>query len=139
MERRRELNRRSARLAQQRQRRRRAAVAGLAVLLVAVVGLGTFAIVNREPNATTTYTLTSPIVESPTTDLTISNAPSTYHLTYKIETKGAEGIDTSTEDVTVRRPFDGIVVAKADAPPGGAEQWHAISNLGIYSDTTAAR
>ena len=37
----------------------------------------------------------------------------------------------------MRRPFDGLVVSKDGEPPGGTEQWHALSNFGIYSDTTA--
>jgi hypothetical protein len=138
IDRRRELTRRRARQEAQRRRRKRAAVSALAVLIIAVAGIGTFVVVNRgSGKSTPNYTLTSPIVASPTTDLSISNAPATYHLTYKVDTTGAEGVSTSTEDVTVQRPFNGIVVAKGGVPPGGTEQWRAVSNFGLYSDTTA--
>jgi hypothetical protein len=107
-------------------------------LVIAVAGGGAFVVVNHgSGKSTPTYTLTSPIVEAPATDLSISNAPATYHLTYKVDTTGAEGVSTSTEDVTVQRPFNGIVVAKAGAPPGSTEQWRAVSNFALYSDTTA--
>ena len=79
-------------------------------------------------------TLTSP---RPARSFSISAPPATYNLTYKIDTLGDEGQTTATEDVTIRRPFDGAVYSRDGAPPGGTEQWHAISNFGLYSDTTA--
>ena len=106
----------------------------LAVVLVA--GAATFAI-TRSGGSTEKVTLTSPTVSVGDGLITISTPPSTYNLTYRIETFGDDGQSTTTEDTTVRRPFDGSVASKEGEPPGAAEQWHALSNFGVYSDTTA--
>ena len=104
--------------------------------MVAVAGT-TFLIIRSRGGGSTEISLTAPEVSDPSTVISIDTPPSMYTLTYKIDTVSGDSQTTNTEDITVRRPFDGLVVSKTGAPPGTDEQWHAQSNLGIYSDTTA--
>jgi hypothetical protein len=136
VERRHEQQRRASRAQSRRRRNRTIGIAVLAVVLVAAVGGLTLALVTRD-SETSKVTLTAPLISDPASPITISAPPATYSLTYKIDTYGGEGQTTATEDITIRRPFDGSVQSKAGEPPGGAEQWHALSNFGVYSDTTA--
>jgi hypothetical protein len=120
-------------------RQRRTRIIAIVAAGVLVVGAVTFAVVRTVGGGGSPgkVTLTSPTVAVGNDLVTINTPPTTYNLTYKIDTYGDEGQSTATEDVTVRRPFDGLVVSKDGDPPGGTEQWHALSNFGIYSDTTA--
>lgn len=137
IDRRRDQRRRVTDLEVRYRRRRRSTIVALAALVVLAVGASTFLIIRSRSGGTTKITLTAPEVSVGDNVVTINAPPSMYTLTYKIDTTGDAGVTTNTEDITVRRPFDGSVVSKADAPPGGAEQWHALSNFGLYSDTTA--
>ncbi len=109
----------------------------MAALVVLAVGASTFLVIRSRSGGSSEVTLTSPEVSVGDSVVTIDAPPSTYTLTYKIDTYGAEGQTTNTEDFVIRRPFDGAVTSKVGAPPGTEEQWHALSNFGLYSDTTA--
>lgn len=122
-----------------RRRRRRITLAAVAgVVVVAVVGGTAFAVLGSRGGSTTAIGLTSEVVDEPAANLTVTAPPSTYQITYRIDTYTDETPTTTTESITIRRPFDGFVSSKTGAPPGTDEQWHAVSNLGSYSDTTAA-
>jgi hypothetical protein len=140
IERRRQQQRRAGRTerrGRRQQRNRRIGFIVLAVLAVAAVVGVTLAVVRRG-GSSSKVTLTSPLVSNQSSAVTISAPAAVYNLTYKIDTYGDQGQTTTTEDITVRRPFDGVVYSKEGAPPGGAEQWHAVSNFGMYSDTTTS-
>jgi hypothetical protein len=140
IDRRREHQRRISNAEQRWRRQQRNRKIGLVALVVVVVGgvaAATLAVVRRGGGGSSAITLTSPLVSDQSTVISISAPPATYNLTYKIDTHGDEGQTTATEDVTIHRPFDGAVYSREGAPPGNAEQWHAISNFGLYSDTAA--
>lgn len=46
---------------------------------------------------------------------------------------GALGVVTSTESFNVERPFRTRIASRAGAPPGGAQQWAIVSDLGVSS------
>ncbi len=128
---------RTVRLEASRQRRRkliRLAAVSLAVLVVAA-GV-TFVLVQRA-NAPQHYSLTSEVVSDSPGPATVANPPGAYEIIYRSESTSSDGTTTTTMDTTVQRPFNGRTVSKADAPPGTAEQWRAMSQVGLYSYTAA--
>ena len=71
--------------------------------------------------------------------LAITEASTAYTVTYRVETYPEDGTDTvTTQDFAIRRPFDSRIVSKADAPPGGTEQWSISTSLGLYQQSTQA-
>jgi hypothetical protein len=139
VEQRREAARRQARRDAQR-RRRRLVVIPLAVAVVLLAGGGIFALVQRGGGGgTTQYSLTSELAAGAYGDFAISTTPAAYHLVYKVDNfgSGENGQDTTTQEYTVRRPFDAHLVARKGAPPGTDEQWSLIWNLGKYGQTTS--
>src|SRR5438067_2482373 len=118
VDRRRERYRRAARLEQQRRRRRRIGLGALAIVAVAAIGAAVVVVVDRQSGSSGHYSLTSTVVADPGGPITISNAPAAYSLTYQIDTYGDEGQSTSTENISVQRPFNGFVVSKEGPPPG---------------------
>jgi hypothetical protein len=139
VEQRREAVRRQARREAQRRRRRRIGIP-LAVALVLLAGAGAFALVERGGGGSTPdYALTSALAPSSDTPFTISTTPAAYHVVYKVDTakSGESGQDTTTQEYTVRRPFDAHLVAKSGAPPGTDEQWSLAWSMGKYSQTTS--
>jgi hypothetical protein len=105
------------------------------VLLVA--GGVTYLLVRDTGGGTANVTLTSPVVTNPTGQFAISTVPTAYNVVYRFDSYGSSGTNTTTEEFTVQRPFNGKVVAKSGAPPGTDRQWQATSNFGLYESTTA--
>jgi hypothetical protein len=140
VEQRREAIRRQARRETQRRRRRRIGIP-LAAVVVLLAGAGTFALVDRGGGGTPDFALTSALsTTSSDTPFTISTVPAAYHVVYKVDTAksgGESGQDTTTQEYTVRRPFDAHLVSKAGAPPGTDEQWSLIWSMGKYGQTTS--
>jgi hypothetical protein len=138
VEQRREAMRRQARRDAQRRRRRRIGIP-LAVVVVLLAGGGVFALLERGGGGTPDFALTSALAPTSATPLTISTTPAAYHVVYKVDTakSGESGLDTTTQEYTVRRPFDAHLVAKSGAPPGTDEQWSLVWSMGKYSQTTS--
>jgi len=140
VEQRREAVRRQARRDSQRRRRRRIGIP-LAVIVVLLAGGGIFALVARGGGGgTPDYTLTSALAPASDTPFSISTVPAAYHVVYKVDTAksgGETGQDTTTQEYTVRRPFDAHLVSKSGAPPGTDEQWSLVWSMGKYGQTTA--
>jgi hypothetical protein len=136
--RRRERARRSARL-EAKKRRRKLIVRGSAIVLVLLmVGAGLSIFFVHKANEPTVYTLNSPISPTQDGDISVTSPPAAYHITYQVESHADDGsVTTSTEDFTVRRPFDSAAVGKDGAPPGTTQEWAAMSNFGLYSDLSA--
>ena len=75
--------------------------------------------------------------------LAITSAPSAFGIRYRIETYptseadgGGKGPAVTTEDVMVRRPFDGRIVEREGEPPGERLQLDLRSVLGRRGDYT---
>lgn len=87
--------------------------------------------------------LRAEVVDKKAGALAITTAPTAFRIRYQIETsptgetKGSKPALT-TEDVTVRRPFDGRVVEREGAPPGNALQLDIRSMLGLRGDYSKA-
>jgi hypothetical protein len=138
-ERRRQFASRSARYEAQRRRRRRVLWASIGVVILLVAGGVTFLVLRDTGGSgeAVNATLTSPVVSQPASPFSISTVPTAYHVVYKIDTSGAQGNQTMTEDMTIQRPFNSKIVTKSGPPPGTTEQWTASSNLGLYADTSS--
>lgn len=137
--RRQEAAREAAATASKRKRHRAIVRASIAAVLVLALAGGTTAIVlatsgSSEP---TEASLTAPTVPVATGTLSITDPPTAYAITYKLESTADDGsTTTATETFEVRRPFDARVTGLSGPPPGTDKQWQAITNLGLYSDMT---
>ena len=139
--RRQEAARRAAEADARRRRRRRFTRVGVAMLALLAVAGGTLALVSATTGGSDTpaaVTLNSPIVSDPTSAFAITDPPTAYAVTYRIDAVNSEtgATTTSTETFEVQRPFNARITGLAGAPPGTDQQWQAITNLGLYSDTT---
>lgn len=138
VERRRQLVRKHARGERRVRRRRlivRASASGLVLVVVAVV----VTVLVVRSGGPTHVTLTGTIVDNkPTGTFSISSSPAAYTAQYRLDSYDEKGkATTTTQDYTIRRPFDAKIVAKIGAPPGGTENFSIIGTLGLYSQTSA--
>ena len=70
--------------------------------------------------------------------LPIAAAPAAYHAVYRAEVYKESAVTVSTEEVLVRRPFDGRVAIREGEPPGSAGQFEGRSTFGVYANYTEA-
>lgn len=103
------------------------AVAVVAVIVAIVIARGGDAAVSADPS------LAAPLAADQDGDWAISEVPSAFRIVYRHDQYSASGATTTTEEHTVRRPFESVVVTKADAPPGGDVQQTVINNFGTFS------
>jgi hypothetical protein len=68
--------------------------------------------------------------------LPIAAAPAAYHAVYRAEVYKESAVTVSTEEVWVRRPFDGRVTIHQGEPPGTAKQFEGRSTFGVYANYT---
>lgn len=119
-----------------RQRRRRilASAGGAAVLIVGVI-----VFVRSRPESAVSKSMIAALVERADGALAITEEATAYKVTYRVDAYSEDGTDTvTTQDFAIRRPFDSRIVSKADAPPGGEEQWSVTSAIGSYQQSTQA-
>jgi hypothetical protein len=117
-------------------------VGGVVVLLalVAAVLAGLDVAGRSGSSSTPEVALTSELVSSTGALSPITAAPNAYRVVYRVETYDDQGkANASTEEVLVRRPFDGRITSKAGEPPGGAVQWTLTNSLGLVADATAGQ
>lgn len=87
--------------------------------------------------------LRAALVDKKATALAITSPPTMYRVRYHIEsyptgeTKGSKPAST-TEDVTIRRPFEGRIVEREGTPPGTKLQLDIRSVLGLRGDYSQA-
>lgn len=125
-------------------RRRRRKRRLLAVLCVLVVGAPVgFAGWKRATAPPPPPKLRAQVVAQKGGVLAASSPPAAYRTRYKVETyptgqtKGSKPAVT-TEEVTVRRPFEGRIVEREGVPPGNALQLDIRSTLGLRGDYSKA-
>lgn len=117
-------------------RRRVAAIVGSVAALVAVAVAVVVVVVTRggdDAKPTVAPTLTAPLAASQDDPWTLADPPSAYRIVYRRDQSGPSGTVTTTEEHTVRRPFESLLVSKAGAPPGGALQTTVIGDRGTVS------
>lgn len=62
----------------------------------------------------------------------VESTPRTYRIVYRVENRGGGDLVVETEEVTVRRPFDGRVVDRSGEPPGDDEQSVTVTRFGFF-------
>ncbi len=62
----------------------------------------------------------------------VRSTPQTYRIVYRVENRGGGDLVVETEEVTVRRPFDGRVVDRAGEPPGDNQQSVTVTRFGFF-------
>lgn len=107
-----------------------AVIGGAAVLLVAVI-----VFVRSRPEPAVSKSMIAALVEGADGALAITDGPGSYSVTYRVETYSDGSGTVTTQDFAIRRPFDSRIVSKADAPPGGDEQWSVTSSIGRYQQS----
>ena len=117
------------RRARQRRRLKIGAVALVGVIVVVLAGVALWP--DDDPPD---LALHGELVSETGSLLPISAPPATYKVVYRSE--GIVDGDTTvfTEEVTVRRPFDGRVVVRTGAPPGAGVQYDITSVIGRSVD-----
>ena len=68
--------------------------------------------------------------------LPITAAPAAYHAVYRAEVYKESAVTVSTEEVWVRRPFDGRVTIHEGESPGTAKQFEGRSTFGVFANYT---
>lgn len=121
--------------AARRAHRRKRQLQGLAVfVVVALAGTGAGFLLLRGGGSPSKALRSKKV--SATGRLAIAALPTTYHAVYRAEAYSGSKATVSTEELTVRRPFDGNVAIREGAPPGQAGQFAGRSTFGLYANYT---
>jgi len=118
-------------------RRRRRLIGGAAFTAFAVVA-GTVGYLALREEKGPSRELRAERVPGATGALAMSATPASYRAVYRVEAYQGTEVTESTEEVSVRRPFDGRVEIREGAPPGGAAQFSGRSTFGTYANYTEA-
>lgn len=115
-----------------RRRVRRRVLAGLGA--VAVVASAVVAGVVLWPEHLPSASLRAAVVPGATGRLGVTAPPTTYHAVYRVETWGQGKSAVATQEIFVRRPFDGRVVIRDGEPPGTSVKFDARSSYARYGN-----
>jgi hypothetical protein len=105
-------------------------------MLLLVLAVGVLVVPDDDSDAAADVELRGELVAEGAGVLPITASPASYHLSYRAERIDGDDVQVFTEELTVRRPFDGHIVVRAGEPPGGDVQLDATSVLGRSADTT---
>ena len=122
----------SARRASRRRRRLKGAAIFAAVGVVA----GTMGFLALREEDGPSLDLRARRVEGARGPLAMTATPASYRAVYRAEAFQGPEVTESTEEIRVRRPFDGRVEIREGAPPGGAGQFAGRSTFGTYANYT---
>jgi len=117
-------------------RRRLKALAGM--VAVAVVVGGVVFLVRRGGDGGPSAELRAERVPGATGALPVSDLPASYRAVYRVESYEASEVTVSTEEVAIRRPFDGRVAILDGEPPGGTARFEGRSTFGVYANYSDA-
>lgn len=118
-----------------RRRRRQKVLAGLASVVVLAGAVAAYLVLRPDP-VVPPPALRSAIVKEPGGVLPVTPGPATYRAMYRVEAYDTASPTVSTEEISVRRPFDGRVVIHEGEPPGAAVQFDGRSTFGTYVNAT---
>lgn len=119
-------------------RRRRSLKALAGVVAAAVVISGVVFLVRRGGNDGPSAGLRAAKVGGAAGALALSPLPAAYRAIYRAESYEGGTTTVSTEEVAVRRPFDGRVDIREGEPPGGTARFEGRSTFGVYANYTDA-
>jgi len=110
-----------------------------AVVAVALVVTGVTVLLRRDGGGQApSADLRAEVVKGVTGALGVSSAPTAYRAVYRAENYEASTVTVSTEEVAVRRPFEGRVAIRDGEPPGGAIRFEGRSAFAEYANYTDA-
>lgn len=118
-------------------RRKRQLKGTAAFLAVAAAGTGVF-FAARGGDDAPSRELRAKKVPGASGRLPIVPVPTAYHVVYRAEAYDGSDVTVSTEDVTIKRPFDGKVTIREGEPPGSTAQFEGRSQFGVYANLTDA-
>lgn len=125
-------------MAARRSTRRRRRLKVLAGVAVAVVIAGVVLLLRRGDGDAPSAELRARKVPGATGLLAMPAAPTAYRAVYRAESYESSTVTVSTEDVTVRRPFEGRVAILDGEPPGGSARFEGRSGFGVYANYSDA-
>ena len=117
-------------------RRRLKVLAG--VVAVALAATGVMFLIRSDGDDAPSAELRAEKVAGASGPLSPSPLPVSYRAVYRAESYEAEATTTSTEEVTIKRPFDGRVAIREGEPPGGAARFEGRSTFGVYANYSDA-
>ncbi|HEX2048306.1 MAG TPA: hypothetical protein VHF27_11105 [Acidimicrobiales bacterium] len=120
----------AARRAVRRTRRLRALAV---VATLAVVG-GTVTYLVSRPAPEPSRELRAEPVPGAVGTLGITTTPASYRVVYSAESYDGPKVTRTTEEVEIRRPFDGRVFIRDGEPPGGAVRFQGRSTFALYAN-----
>jgi hypothetical protein len=125
----------SGRRAVRRRRRLRRLAGGVAALVVvgAVLTVAESRTTGGHPPSPE---LRAELVKGASGALAMGTVPAGYHAVYRSESYDGATATLATEDLSVRRPFDGRVTIREGTTPAGARQFEGRSTLGSYGNYT---
>jgi hypothetical protein len=132
--RRRQASARSA--AARRAASRRRWLRGSVAAAVVAVAAGTLWLLVGRGDGGPSKALRAERVEGAEGPLGITSVPESYRAVYRVEAFQGSDVTESTEEIKVRRPFDGRVFIREGPPPGAAVQFEGRSTFGLYANYT---
>jgi len=118
--------------------RRRRRLISVAVFAAVAVVVGTVAYLTLREEKGPSRDLRAERVPGATGALAMSSTPASFHAVYRAEAYQGSEITESTEEISVKRPFDGRVEIREGPPPGRAGQFSGRSTYGTYANYTEA-
>jgi len=122
--------------AARRATRRRRRLKGAAVFAAVAVVAGTMAFLALREEDGPSLDLRAERVAGATGPLAMTATPTSYRVLYRAEAYKDSQATESTEEIRVRRPFDGRVEIREGPPPGTAGQFAGRSTYGTYANYT---
>lgn len=117
-------------------RRRRGLKAAAGVVAVAVAVAGVVALVRRGDDSGPSADLLAERVPGAAGALAPSPLPVAYRVVYRADSYAGGTTTTATQEVAVRRPFDGRVAILEGEPPGRTSRFEGRSTFGVYANYT---
>ena len=103
------------------------------VAALAVVG-GTLTYLVTRPEPEPSPELRAEPVPGAVGPLGITTTPTSYRAVYSAESYDGSKVTHSTEEVEIRRPFDGRVFIRDGEPPGGGVRFQGRSTFAVYAN-----
>jgi hypothetical protein len=121
--------------AQQRRKRRKKFAIGSAAVVVLAAAVTAYLL---WPEPEVKLELTSPVTARQSPPLSITNAVTSYNLTYKVQVISDTGaIEHHLEKLSVRRPFDDHVIFYAGETVSETTEFEITDNLGLSATSSA--